>query len=458
DGQAGYLIQAAEAELAAAGVDEQLLAARGWNIKLNIDKKKQQQLEKAVEQTLLDELDPEKRKVDGHVQPGAVSVDPATGKVLAMYGGRDFVKHYINNATRQDYQPASTFKPIILAAALDTGAETQDGAPILPTTVYDGTSERPVEGSDTPFAPPNEDDVDYGPVSVQKAMNSSVNSVFAQMAVDVGLERTKQSAIELGLDAEAGGFDVKPAMSLGVMGASPLDMAAVYATLDNHGEKVTPRIIASAERDGQEVELPDPIGDQVVERETADTVTSVLQGVVNDGTASGIRSERLNFAGKTGTSDDNKSAWFAGYTPELVTTVGLFGEAEGGKQVTLSGAGGGGRVNGGGYPAEIWSAYHDRVLGDGTAAEFDLVVDDRLAETPPPSRSPDASDEPDPTTSAPSAPPDITTPPPPTTSSPPPATSSPPPPDTSSPAVTLPVPEGEPDRPGRDGERTRGTG
>lgn len=127
DGQAGYFVEAAEKELIAAGVDEKELAAGGWNIELNIDKKKQQQLEKAVEQTLLDDLDPEKRDVDAHVQPGAVSVDPESGKVLAMYGGEDYVKHYRNNAIRQDYQPASTFKPIVLAAALESGAETQDG-------------------------------------------------------------------------------------------------------------------------------------------------------------------------------------------------------------------------------------------------------------------------------------------------------------------------------------------
>ncbi|MCZ9336155.1 penicillin-binding transpeptidase domain-containing protein, partial [Streptomyces sp. TRM76130] len=114
-------------------------------------------------------------------------VDPETGAVVAMYGGVDYLQHYVNNATRKDYQPASTFKPVILAAAVDQDAETQDGVPITADTIYDGTSKHQVEsnGTEVGFAPENEDDVDYGDISVQTAMNKSVNSVFAQMGVDV---------------------------------------------------------------------------------------------------------------------------------------------------------------------------------------------------------------------------------------------------------------------------------
>ncbi|MEU8567618.1 transglycosylase domain-containing protein [Streptomyces pathocidini] len=386
DGQAGYLAKLAQDELAAAGVDKAEFDAGGWQIKLAIDKKKQRALEAAVDDKLRTDLDPEKRKVDSHVQPGAVSVDPKTGRIVAMYGGESATKHYTNNATRRDYQPASTFKPLILAAALENSSKTQSGAPIKASTVYDGTSKRPVKGSTIPFAPENEDDRNYGPISVQKAMNKSVNSVFAQMAVDVGLDKVKQTAINLGMSEKAGGFEAKPAMSLGSMGGSPLDMAAAYATLDNHGKKVTPRLVLSAERGDQKVDLPEEQeGEQVVDRTTADTVTSVLAGVVDDGTGAVVRSAGLDIAGKTGTSDDNKSAWFAGYTPELVTTVGLFGEdaEEGGKQVTLYGTGGGGRVNGSGYPAQIWADYTRAALKGESSAEFDLDTDQGAAITLP---------------------------------------------------------------------------
>ncbi len=161
-----------------------LLDLGGYTVTLNVDRKKQAELEKAVKAKLTSKLDPDEREVDADVQAGAVSVDPKTGGVVAMYGGVDYVKHFTNNATRDDYQPASTFKPVILAAAVDQDAETQDGVPITANTIYDGTSKRPVvdQGRKVGFAPPNEDDVDYDDITVQEAMNKSVNSVFAQMA------------------------------------------------------------------------------------------------------------------------------------------------------------------------------------------------------------------------------------------------------------------------------------
>ncbi|MFD0317040.1 transglycosylase domain-containing protein [Streptomyces flavalbus] len=424
EGQTGYLVEAANAELARQLVDQGAAAdteealARidrgGWTITVNIDKKKQAQLVRSVKQQLTSKLDPKEREVDADVQAGAVSVDPKTGRVLAMYGGVDYLKHFRNNATRLDYQAASTFKPVILAAALEDAAETQDGDPITAKTIYDGDSERPAEdnGREVGFAPPNEDDVDYGDVTVQTAMNKSINSVFAQMGIDVGMDRVMEVAEDLGM---SGGLEAVPAQTLGSMGASPLQMAGVYATFDNHGKKVTPAIVGAAEHKDLTVDLPDPVGEQVISREAADTVTSVLTGVVDDGTArvsvrnNPARGEQ-QVAGKTGTSDENKSAWFTGYTPGLVTSVGLFGENDEPphNQVPMYKAGGEPRVNGGGFPALIWAQYTFGAMGGVT--EFDLETDQGAAVEPdeeptseaPPSESP--SEEPTseaPTTSAP---------------------------------------------------------
>lgn len=425
-GQTGYLVDAANAVLekqlvaqgkaGTLGDAEALVKKGGWTITLNIDRKKQQQLEQAVKEQLTSKLDARKRSVDGDVQPGAVSVDPKTGKVLAMYGGADYFKHFTNNATRRDYQPASTFKPVILAAALDEGAQTQDGQPITANTIYDGTSGRQVvdHGSKVGFGPPNEDHTDYGPITVQKAMNQSVNSVFAQMGVDVGMDKVMSVAGKLGMDTT--GMQAVPAQTLGSMGASPLEMAGIYATLDNHGKKVTPAIIKSVEHKDSNVTLPDPIGDQVLTPQAADTVTSVLTGVVDDGTASTSVADNAardgqQVAGKTGTSDNNKSAWFTGYTPGLVTSVGLFGEdSKTHAQVPLTGAtglitAGGGRINGGGYPAKIWAAYTFEAMGD--VSTFDLNTTQGAAVQPSqtPSRSVTPSQTPSktPTSKAPSS-------------------------------------------------------
>ncbi|WP_367573963.1 transglycosylase domain-containing protein [Streptomyces griseoaurantiacus] len=400
EGQTGYLVNLANAQLERQLMKEQNLTQseaaakvenQGWTITLNIDSKKQAELEKAVKSQLTSKLDKKKRKVDADIQAGAVSVDPKTGKILALYGGIDYVKHFTNNATRTDYQPASTFKPVILAAALDQGAKTQDGKDINSNTIYDGTSKRPVVGSDIAFAPENEDDHDYGDITVQTAMNQSVNSVFAQMGVDVGMDNVLKTAGDLGMDTE--GLKAVPAQTLGSMGASPLAMAGVYATLDNHGKKVTPSILKSVEHKDQVIDLPDPIGGQVISKVAADTVTSVLTGVVDDGTArTSVRDNPKRngqqVAGKTGTSDNNKSAWFTGYTPGLVTSVGLFGEsAKNHSQVEMYGAGGLPRVNGGGFPAQIWATYMFNAIDEVTKFDLDTKEGAAVEKTNSPSMS-----------------------------------------------------------------------
>ncbi|PAZ11696.1 penicillin-binding protein [Streptomyces sp. SA15] len=461
DGQKGYLVDLANRQLEQQLMEQQGISQseaeaqvedQGWTITLNIDKKRQAQLEKSVKAELTSKLDPKKRSVDKNIQAGAVSVDPETGKIVALYGGVDYYKHYISNATRTDYQPASTFKPVILAAALEEKAKTQDDKPITANTIYDGTSKRPVKGSAIGFAPENEDDKDYGDVTVQTAMNKSINSVFAQMGVDVGMDHVLSMADKLGMDTA----DLKavPAQTLGTMGASPLQMAGVYATLDNHGRKVTPTILKSAEHNTRTVDMPDPVGDQVLTPEAADTVTSVLTGVVDDGTArkavrDNSKRDGRPVAGKTGTSDDNKSAWFTGYTPDLVTSVGLFGEdAKTRTQTKMYGAAGLDRVNGGGFPAQIWAAYTFGVSAEDT--KFDLDTDQGAAvkptEKPTPTRAPTRPPTQEPTTEPPTTAPTTSKPP---TSKPPTQTPTTKPPTTPppSPSTTPPVEEIPEDNP-----------
>ncbi|MFQ6854782.1 transglycosylase domain-containing protein [Streptomyces sp. 35M1] len=457
EGQTGYLVEAANKELEKQGVTEQDRDAGGWTFTLTVDKKRQQALEKAVDDQLESKLDREGNKVDATVQAGATSVDPKTGEVVALYGGEDYIKHYISNATRQDYQPASTFKPLVLASALENESTTQDGSLIGLDTVYDGTSKRPVVGSDTPFNPQNQDDRSYGPISVQKAMNSSVNSVFAQMIVDVTPAKAKETALALGVPDK--NFPERPAVTLGTMNASTWDMAGVYATLDNHGQKVTPHILQSAEHRDRTVNPEKPKREQAISRASADTVTKALTGVVDAGSGGAANSPAYDAAAKTGTSENNKSAWFAGYTPELATVVALFGEGDGGrKQVSLTGTANSGRASGSGFPARIWADYTLGALDGGTGKTFDLQdVERGEVPAPPtpsdtPSEEPSESEEPTPSdtpSQTPSETPSET----PTTPAPP----------TDSPTVTPPTKSPElPPQPGEDdgqpGERPGGNG
>jgi membrane peptidoglycan carboxypeptidase len=256
-------------------------------------------------------------------------------------------------------------------------------------------------GSDTPFAPENEDNRSYGDVTVQTAMNKSINSVFAQMVVDVGPPAVKETALALGVPDQ--NFPERPAITLGTMNASTWDMAGAYATLDNHGRKVTPFIVKSAKHRDRTVDPVKGIGNQVISRKSADTVTSVLRGVVDSGSGQAANTSAYEAAGKTGTSENNKSALFAGYTPELTTVVALFGESpkEGGGQVSLTGTANAGRANGGGFPAQIWADYTLGALGGGSSAQFDLQDVERGEVSVPasPSTTPSTSESPDPSPS-----------------------------------------------------------
>ncbi|MEV7616001.1 transglycosylase domain-containing protein [Streptomyces sp. NPDC089799] len=406
DGQKGYLVQAANAELRRQGVTDDQIEAGGWTITLNIEPKKQKALEDAVQDELeskLDRKDTKDRPVDQNVQAGATSVDIKTGHIVAMYGGTGLQDKYASNALRTDFQPGSTFKPVVLASAIENGAETQDGKEITPNTIYDGTSRRKVVGATAPFAPQNQDDVSYGDVTVQEATNRSMNSVYAQMFVDAEPPKVKKTGIALGMKDRPGWDENAPALSLGTMSANTVEMAGVYATFGHHGKRITPTIIKSATHAERTFNPQQAVGGQAISSRTADTVTKVLVGVVEDGSGKAVRSSAYQAAAKTGTTESNVAAWFAAYTPELATVVAMFGEEPGtGKQTTLTGTAGGGRAGGSSFPAAIWKAYTLEALQGADTGKFDLEDADMGAPAKLPSRSasPSSSASTSPSTSA----------------------------------------------------------
>ncbi|MER6248070.1 transglycosylase domain-containing protein [Streptomyces griseorubiginosus] len=376
-GQRGYIRDAVEDYI----IDNKILTkdqleAGGYRITTTLDKTKQNAFVKAVDDQVIDKLDKKDNKADTYVRAGGASVDPKTGRLVAMYGGIDYVKQYTNGATRGDFQVGSIFKPIVLAAAVQNDSRTQDGQTITPNTYYDGTNKRPVVGwSGGSYAPENEDQGSYGEITVREATDKSVNSVYAQMAVDVGSDKVKQTAIAMGIPADTPDLTATPSIALGVNTASVLDMAEAYATLANHGRHGTFTMIDKITNGEETVPLPAQKTRQAISREAADTTTSVLQSVVQNGTATAALAAGRPAAGKTGTAEEDTAAWFAGYTPQLATVVSVMGQDPvTAAHKSLYGALGLQRVNGGGPPAQIWAQYTKAALKGKPAADFDLEL------------------------------------------------------------------------------------
>ncbi|MEU5630055.1 transglycosylase domain-containing protein [Streptomyces rishiriensis] len=391
-GQRGYLVNAIKDYLKNNKIvtsDE--LEGGGYRITTTLDKNKQKAFVDAVNDKLMSKLDPKKRKVDSYVRAGGAAVDPKTGKILAMYGGVDYVKQYTNNATRQDFQVGSTFKPFVFTSAVQNDSTTQDGRQITPNTIYSGTNKRPVQGWSGPsYAPENEDYVNYGDINVRTATDKSVNSVYAQMAVDVGPSKVKQTAIDLGLPTSTPDLQPYPSIALGTANASVLNMAEAYATLANHGKHGAYALISKVTKEGSDVmELPAFKASQVVSREAADTTTSVLRSVVENGTATEALAAGRPAAGKTGTAEEDQAAWFAGYTPDLATVVAVMGQdPETAHHKSLKGTMGLARINGGGAPTQIWAQFTRNALKGTPASEFNLQIQDGGEESAYPSAPP----------------------------------------------------------------------
>lgn len=395
-GQRGYIVQIVKDYLTQNKiVSAEELELGGYRITTTLQKDKQNAFVDAVNDQLMSKLDKKNNKVDKYVRAGGASVDPKTGKVVAMYNGIDYVKQYTPNATRRDFQVGSTFKPFVFTSAVENDSTTQDGRQITPNTIYDGTNQRPVQGWTGAYAPENEDQHSYGDITVRKATDSSVNSVYAQMAVDVGPEKVKDTAIELGLPTSTPDLQPYPSIALGTATASVLDMAEAYATLANHGKHGTYTMVDKITKDGADIiELPERKTSQVVSREAADTTTSVLQSVVDSGTATAALAAGRPAAGKTGTAEEDTAAWFAGYTPELATVVAVMGQDPvTAKHKSLYGVMGLNRINGGGAPTDIWAQFTKEALKGKPVGEFDLQLQEGADEPQYPTTDPTAGDE-----------------------------------------------------------------
>jgi len=339
-GPQGYLIEQARQTMYASGVTEDQINLGGLRVVTTFNKQAQDAMILAVA-----EQGP-KEKIDG-LRIGVASVRPETGEVVAMYGGADYLENQLNNATQMIGQAGSTFKPFTLAAGIESGASL--------STAFSGKNKTKVDN----YVVVNYGGHSYGDrVTLLKATENSINSAFVELAESVGREVVLKSAIRAGIPADAVGMEPNLAFTLGTASPHVVDIAAAYATFASRGLQVSPSYIKSITTGSGETLFklsPKPV--QAFSTDVADIVTYALQKVVQVGTGTAARALGRPVAGKTGTTNDNKSALFAGYTPELATAVMFVKDGPDGQPVSLSGTGGMSSVTGGSYPARIFTAY-----------------------------------------------------------------------------------------------------
>ena len=335
----------------------QALSFGGLNIYTTLDLSMQQAAERAVARGLAD-LDARLGFSDygsassdqraDYVQGALICLDPRTGYVKAMVGGRDIFISYYNRATQARRQPGSGFKPFVYLAAFESGA-------FSPVSLFNDTL-RTYRVNDEDWSPRNFADQYLGLTTAANALVKSANATSVQIAMDIGPERIADLAQRLGIQSRLRPY---PSIALGAQEVTLLDMAVAYGAIASYGFRVMPTFIARIEdATGQTryVHRPDPM--LVIDPEQAVIMVNLMQLVVNRGTGRAIRA--LGFqgaaAGKTGTTNDNTDAWFTGFTPDLVASVWIgFDNREGGRRLVEKRSRR--QITGGSGAAPIWAAF-----------------------------------------------------------------------------------------------------
>ncbi|HEX8004749.1 MAG TPA: transglycosylase domain-containing protein [Mycobacteriales bacterium] len=423
------------AELKQRLTDDELYGG-GLRVRTTLDLIMQRAVEQAVFQTLpgLNPATADPEEPDAAV----VAVDPRTGDLKAIYSSR-YVRNGFNLAEDARVQTGSAIKPFTLATALQNG-RTLD-------TVYPGPSCKVV--SRKPYYRPCNAERGGGSYTLKRALAHSVNTVYAQLAVDVGTTKVRDTAIAAGM-GPASGIGTNPAMSLGAINVSPLSVAQAYATLAAGGVRRDLRLVLEERRNadtaktfsGVEVMKADPAppGKQVIPKDVAAQVVEAMYDVVERGTARNARVPGMKVFGKTGSTNLVTNAWFAGCVPELCVVTWL-GHKSGVKPL--------GRVHGvkpvfgGTLPAIIFSRFwkHHAALVAAEAAKEAGIGASPSASASPTRRRP-RTRTPSPVAPPPSTPVTTTAPPvsPTATGTPAPTATVPPPPTTAPPPTTEPPP------------------
>ncbi|MEU8245303.1 transglycosylase domain-containing protein [Nonomuraea sp. NPDC048916] len=348
-GQAQYMLDQVTAELNRRGYSDEDINGGGLRIVTTFDKKLMDAAERAVKEAV-PEATPKK------VRTGLAAVDPATGEVVAFYGGDPRRSDY-DNAFSAKVPAGSTFKPYTLAAALDNGFD-------LSTRVNGNSPMRVASDPDHPI--PNDSGRSYGQIDLVSATQNSVNTAFVDLGQKVGLDKVAATVEAAGIPGEQlQKHEAAAAFPLGVASVSAVQNASGFSTFANGGTHMEAHVVKSVKDADGTKNVIKPVATKVVSEQAAADTTYAMQQVVRYGTGTAARLYDRPVAGKTGTTDDSVSVWFNGFTPQLAVAVDMFRDDN--ATVTIPGYG---VQFGGQLPAQIWRAFMTEAMAGKPVVDF----------------------------------------------------------------------------------------
>ncbi|WP_019631621.1 transglycosylase domain-containing protein [Actinomadura atramentaria] len=347
-GQTGYLEQRVRNELAALNISDQDLARGGFRIYTTFNEELQNYTQKLVKQVKAE------NNLDGLIHFGLTAVNPKTGGVVAAYGGPGFTKQQFDDSFQGAVQPGSSFKPVVLATALDQGIS-------LNTTV-NGAYRRVFPGG---YAPTNDSTSENGVYNLVQMTQHSINTAYVDLGQKVGLDKVVTMAKKMGIPADTPELNAnRLSLPLGPFDVTSVNMASVYSTFANEGKHIPVHVISKiTDAKGNIIKRLPYKEKEVFSPEVAGDATKAMRAVVTSGTGTKASLGARPVAGKTGTTDMNRSAWFVGYTPQLSTAVAMWRETKDGKKrLSLKGIGGYSQIYGGDVPAMTFQRFMTKAL------------------------------------------------------------------------------------------------
>jgi penicillin-binding protein 1B len=260
-----------------------------------------------------------RRKRKGKAEAALIAVDPSTGEILAFVGGRSYNQSQYNRAIVSRRQPGSVFKPFVYLTAFERASD-EERTDVTPASIVLDEPET-FEFDDQVWTPENYEGKYDGPITLRRALAHSRNLATIHVAQQAGYDRVSDLWKRLGVGNPPKAY---PSIALGVFEATPYEIATAYTVFPNGGTERPLKHIAQITRGGKEVTKKDASGPRrIASPASTFLVTNMMRSVLNEGTASTARANgfALDAAGKTGTTNDLRDAWFAGFTPELLTVV-----------------------------------------------------------------------------------------------------------------------------------------